>query len=271
MSVTRAIGYLATVLALAASASAQTAGTRVLLLYDMEGVTGATDYWYTSFLHPDEYLEGRKSLTADVNAAIAGLKAAGATEVVVVDGHGSGNSTGPDVFEDQLIEPARMHYRNRPFDIYMDSYDASFDAIVAIAMHASAGNSVGFLSHTYTVEDTEYRVNGIPFCESQILAMGAARVKVPLIMVSGDDQLEREVNRHLPWAKYATVKHAVSREKAESLPREEASRRIENAAREAGIGRRRIGAEGGLVHAQKACPMEMWICQRCSDEARESS
>jgi len=204
-----------------------------MLLYDMEGVSGATDFKHTSFLHQAEYTIGRKSLTDDVNAAIAGLKSAGATEIVVVDGHGSGNSTGPDVLEDQLLAPAKMHYRDTPFDIYMDSYDHSFDAIVAIGMHAGAGNRVGFLSHTYTFEDVEYQVNGVPFNESMILAAGAARLKIPVLMVSGDDQLEKEIRREMPWVKYATVKHAVDRAKAEAFSRDEVSRRIETAAREA--------------------------------------
>src|SRR5215467_2483746 len=205
---------------------------KVLLLYDMEGISGATDFKHTSFAHSTEYAQGRKSLTADVNAAIGGLKAAGASEIVVVDGHGSGNATGPDVLEDQLLPPARMLYRDAPFDIYMDSYDHSFDAIAAVGMHAAAGNSVGFLSHTYTFEDVEYKVNGVPFNESMILAGGAARLKIPLIMVSGDDQLEREIRRAMPWVRYASIKHAVDRSKAETVPREEASRRIEAAARE---------------------------------------
>ncbi len=206
---------------------------KVLLLYDMEGVTGATNVKHTGFIYKAEYTEARESLTADVNAAIAGLKAGGATEIVVVDGHGSGNSTEPDVLEDQLLAPAKMISKDRAFDIYMDSYDHSYDAIVAVAMHAGAGNSVGFLSHTYTLEDIQYKINGTPFNESMILAMGAARYKIPLIMVSGDDQLEREIRRNLPWVKYAAVKHAVNRSQAESFAREEVNRRIENAAREA--------------------------------------
>jgi len=218
---------------LAAPAVAQQRPLKVLVLYDMEGVSGATDVKHVSFLHSAEYAEGRKSLTADVNAAIAGLKAAGATEIVVVDGHGSGNTTGPDVLEDQLRAPARMIAREGPFDIYMDSYDHSVDAILAVAMHAGVGNQAGFLSHTYSSEDIDYRVNGMPFNESMILAMGAARLKIPLIMVSGDDQLEKELRRNLPWVRYATVKHAVDRSKAEALGREEVSRRIETAAREA--------------------------------------
>jgi len=208
-------------------------GPKVLLLYDMEGITAADEFRKTTFAHPAEYAEGRRSLTADVNAAIAGLQAGGAAEVVVVDGHGSGNTREPDILVDQIAAPGVMHYRSTPFDIYMDSYDHSVDAIVAIGMHAGAGNRTGFLAHTYNAHDIEYRVNGVPFNETMILAMGAARLKIPVIMASGDDQLERELRRNLPWLKYAAVKHAVNVGKAEPLPREEASRRIETAAREA--------------------------------------
>jgi D-amino peptidase len=209
---------------------------KVLLLYDMEGVSGAASVRHTNFGAEPEYTEGRKSLTADVNAAIAGLKAAGATEIVVCDGHGSGNAQSPDVFEEQLLPPAKMISRDRPFDIYMDSYDQSVDAVVAVAMHAGAGNPDGFISHTYTVQDVQYRVNGTPFNETMILAMGAARFGIPVIMVSGDDQLEKEIKRYLPWAKYASGKKALGRAKAEPFAREEVSRRIENAAREALLG-----------------------------------
>jgi len=73
----------------------------------------------------------------------------------------------------------------------------------------------------------------VPFNESMILAAGAARLKIPLIMVCGDDQLEKEIRRDMPWVKYATVKHAVDRSKAEAFPRDEVSKRIETAAREA--------------------------------------
>ncbi len=220
-------------LTFAPAADSQERTLKVLLLCDMEGITGADDYKKTEYSHPEEYAEGRRSLTADVNAAIAGLKAAGATEIVIVDGHGSGNATAPDVLENEVMPPATVHYRDTPFDVYMDSYDHSFDAIVAIGMHAGAGNRSGFLAHTYSVEDVEYRVNGVPFNETMLLAMGAARLKIPVIMVSGDDQLEKEIGRNMPWVRYATVKHAVSFSRAVPLSRAEASRRIESAARDA--------------------------------------
>jgi D-amino peptidase len=234
MRMSRALSiWLVLVIAGAAPLAQPARGVKVLLLYDMEGITAADEFRKTTVAHPMEYGEGRRSLTADVNAAIAGLKTAGASEVVVVDGHGSGNSNEPDVLVDQIAAPGAMHYRSTPFDIYMDSYDHSIDAIVAIGMHAGAGNRSGFLAHTYSAHDIEYRVNGVPFNETMILAMGAARLRIPVIMVSGDDQLQRELTRNLPWVKYAAVKHAVNTGKAEPLPREEASRRIEMAAREA--------------------------------------
>jgi D-aminopeptidase len=121
---------------------------KVLVIYDMEGVSGATVYEHTNFYHAAQYAVGRRSLTADVNAAISGLRSAGATTIVVVDGHGSENDNGPDVLEDDLLPPAKVLYRDLHFDEYVDSYDQSFDAIVAIGMHAGAGNSAGFLSHT---------------------------------------------------------------------------------------------------------------------------
>jgi D-amino peptidase len=232
----QAVLALACALVLLSLGFSQQKPLKVLVLYDMEGVSGASSVRHTDFGAEPEYTESRKSLTADVNAAIAGLKAAGATEIIVVDGHGSGNSKEPDVFEAELLPPAKMIARDRSFDIYMDSYDQSFDAIVAVAMHAGAGNPEGFLSHTYTIEDVQYRVNGTPFNESMILAMGAARFRIPLIMVSGDDQLEKEIKRYLPWVKYAAGKKAVGRTKAEPFARDEVSRRIERAAREALLG-----------------------------------
>lgn len=219
-----------------AAAGAQPAPSRplrVLVLADMEGAAGIDDYRMTTVAHPGRYAEGRRQVTADVNAAVAGLTAAGVTDIVVIDGHGSGNAREPDILEAELLAPARIGYKESSFDIYMDSYDHAVDAIVAVGMHAAAGNRKGFLSHTYQFEDTDYRVNGVPFNESMILALGAARLRIPVIAVAGDDQLEVEVRRMMPWAKYATVKKAVDRSKAELLPRAEASRRIESAVREA--------------------------------------
>jgi D-amino peptidase len=236
---------------------------KVLILFDMEGISEATSAAYPRF-GTEEYKQARVSLTAVVNA-VAGLKAAGVNDIVVVDGHGSGNMSSPDILEDRLTAPARMISRDASFDIYMDSYDRSFDAIVAIAMHAGAGNKVGFLSHTYSGRGIGYTVNGEPFNETMIMAMGSGRYNIPMVAVSGDDELEKEIRRNLPWAGYATVKHAVDRSKAEPLARPEIDRRITEAVA-AGI--RKLG-EARLF--QKPGPYRFAVTFGSEDAARDAA
>ena len=205
MRISRVIAVLLAVAALPLALSAQPArGLKVLLLYDMEGITAADEYRKTTFAHPAQYAEGRRSLTADVNAAIAGLEAGGATEIVVVDGHGSGNSQEPDILVDQMAAPAVMHFRSTPFDI---SWTATTTPSTPSSPSAcTPGRATGPGSWpTPTAPTTSMRVNGTPFNETMILAMGAARLRIPVVMVSGDDQLERELRRFLPWAKCAAV------------------------------------------------------------------
>jgi D-amino peptidase len=237
---------------------------KVLILYDMEGISEATSPAHPKF-GTEEYKQARVSLTADVNAAVAGLKAAGVSNIIVVDGHGSGNMSSPDILEDGLMAPARMISRDAPFDIYMDSYDRSFDAIVAIAMHAGAGNATGFLSHTYSGRGIGYTVNGEPFNETMIMAMGSGRFNIPMVAVSGDDELEKEIRRHLPWAGYATVKHAVDRSSAVPLARPEIDRRITEAVA-AGI--RKLG-EARLF--QKPGPYRFSVTFASEDAARDAA
>ncbi len=204
---------------------------RILIIYDMEGVSGISREEMTSFSDPADYAEGRKFLTADVNAAIRGLKDGGAGAIWVQDGHGSGNGDGPDILVEQMDSRAQFDFRDRDYDPYSTGLDGSLDAIVCIAMHARAGDR-GFLAHTYTLEPS-FRVNGVDITETEIIALSAARWGVPVIMASGDDVLGEQLKSALPDVEYAQVKKAVSLGKAEPLAPADVTRRIEAAAKQA--------------------------------------
>jgi hypothetical protein len=88
-------------------------GLRILVLHDMEGLSGQSDPKTFNF-GEKEYPKGQELLAADVNAVIEGLYAGGATEVWVVDGHGSGNPD-PDVRTDLLDKRQRS---GDPLDAY---------------------------------------------------------------------------------------------------------------------------------------------------------
>ena len=62
---------------------------KILVAADMEGISGVVHWDQVDSKH-GEYNRFRKLMTADVNAAIRGACEAGATEVIVADGHGSG-------------------------------------------------------------------------------------------------------------------------------------------------------------------------------------
>src|ERR1051325_5795249 len=166
-----------------------TAKPKVLLLYDMEGISGVNRIAQLSYPNP-EYQEARHLLTEDVNAAIRGLKAGGAGEIVVIDGHGSGNWLEPDIILSDMDKRAVMGFRDTPFDPYA-SADASFQAIVSIGAHASTGKP-GFAAHT-RARISAYKVNGVEFTETSIMALTAMPFNVPIIMVSGDDVLQTQI------------------------------------------------------------------------------
>src|SRR5439155_487771 len=66
----------------------------------MEGISGIVNTYQTNSGEP-LYEEGRRLYTQEINAAVRGAKAAGATEVVVLDRHGAGREAN-DLLGDSL-------------------------------------------------------------------------------------------------------------------------------------------------------------------------
>src|SRR4051794_23804991 len=130
---------IATAMSRRESARPAAAPVRVLVYHDMEGLAGQDDWRSFLFSHPEKYPDGQKLLAADLNAVIEGLFAGGATQVDVVDAHGSGNPE-PDVRRDLLDSRAKQVFRDRAFDPYVDlTAPDAYDAVVAVAMHAKTG------------------------------------------------------------------------------------------------------------------------------------
>src|SRR4051794_4813538 len=60
---------------------------RIYISVDMEGISGVTR-WEDVITSGQDYQRARSWMTSDVNAAVAGARAAGATEFVVEENHG---------------------------------------------------------------------------------------------------------------------------------------------------------------------------------------
>jgi D-amino peptidase len=205
-------------------------GLRILVLHDMEGLSGQDDWRTFSFGHPEHYARGQEMLVADINAVVDGLFAGGATEVHVVDGHGSGNPE-PDVRTDLLDPRATQLFREEAFDTYFDVPEtASYDAVVVVGMHAKTG-SAGFAAHTFTL-GIEFQINGQAITETELVALSWGRYGVPVIFASGDDRLAADLAT-MPWIQSVTVKTATSASTVALRPEAEAHADLTAAARRA--------------------------------------
>ncbi len=114
----------------------------------MEGVAGIVKWGQTAGGDTALYQEGRVLYTEEMNAAVRGAKAAGATEIVVMDCHGAGgdytfNSLVPD-----LLDPDCEYVVQSEWTEYTDLLEQGCDAALFVGMHAMAGSETGVLSHT---------------------------------------------------------------------------------------------------------------------------
>src|SRR5437868_12928987 len=77
-------------------AGALLGGPRIFIVTDMEGVGGVNSADEQLLPGQRRYDESRRLLTGELNAAVAGALEAGATEVVVWDGHDGSRSLSID-------------------------------------------------------------------------------------------------------------------------------------------------------------------------------
>lgn len=228
---------------------------RVLVYHDMEGLTGQSDPNTFRFSHPERYAVGRRYLTGDVNAVVAGLFDGGADEVHVVDGHGSGNPE-PDLLVDQLDERAELVTRAEAFDAYVDLTEPGvYDAVAVVGMHAKTGSG-GFASHTYTL-GIDFVLNGMSVTETELVGYSWGRVGVPVVFASGDDRLAADLASPMPWLEMVTVKTATSASSADPRPVDEARGDLREGARRAVEGYREASAmrlEAPIVAQLHAVP-----------------
>lgn len=204
-------------------------GIRVLVLHDMEGLAGQDDPLTFEF-GSELYSLGQDLLVGDVNAVIEGLYAGGATEVQVVDGHGSGNPD-PDILSDKLDPRATQVFRDSTFDTYFDLVEPdAYDAVAVVGMHAKTGSG-GFASHTYTL-GIDIILNDQSITETELVALSWGRVGVPVIFGSGDDKLAADLQT-MPWIEFVTVKEATSASTANPRPLDEARAALTAGARRA--------------------------------------
>lgn len=217
---------------------------RVYVSADMEGISGV--------VHGDELTQGtaswqaaRRWMTADVLAAAEGAFAAGATEVVVADGHAGMRNL---VYEDL---PAGVVAHRGPAAgrtmCQVEGLDGTFACVLLVGYHAMAGAD-GLLSHTWHGGVVgQFRLDGVPIGETAITAAVAGHHGVPVVLATGDQYLAAEAMARVPGIRTVTVKETTGRQNARCLPLATTGPLIRAAAEEAVRGRAAVAPLGPVA------------------------
>lgn len=187
---------------------------KIFISADIEGITGVATG--QQLRKEGEYQRYRKLMTQDVNAAIEGAFAGGATEVLVADGHGNMSNILIEDFDPR----ARLIQGSNRVMCQLEGLDNSFDGIMFVGHHGREGGSERTpINHTLAgICVNEMKINGKVVGETEMNAMVAGDFNVPAIFISGDDAYVAEVQQTLPQVEAAIVKRGLDRFAADLLP-----------------------------------------------------
>ena len=202
---------------------------KIYILTDLEGASGV--YQFAQTREPGPLNERAKEyLMGDIAAVVRGLRAGGATEILVLDGHGA------QAFVPHLMEPGAKYITGLPRPGHpLWGLDASFAGLVVVGQHAMMGVPDGVLCHTQSSRgENRYWYNGVESGELVQAAAIAGHYGVPPIMVTGDEAACREARRFFgEHCVTVAVKRGVSREAAVLYPFEETRKALEEGAKRA--------------------------------------
>lgn len=207
---------------------------RIYIVTDLEGASGV--YRFAQTREAGNPMEKAKEyLMGDIAAVARGLRAGGATDIIVLDGHGS------QAFVPHLMEPGAKYITGLPRPDLFTDLDDSFAGMVQLAAHAMMGTPDGVLCHTQSSRsENRYWYNGVESGELAQCAAIAGHYGVPTILVTGDEATCREARSFFgPECVTVAVKRGIAREAAELYPFDETRQALFEGARRsvAAIGR----------------------------------
>ncbi|MEW6752173.1 MAG: M55 family metallopeptidase [Candidatus Latescibacterota bacterium] len=173
---------------------------RIYLMTDLEGVAGVQNF--QSWTSPGQpfYLLARQLLTQEVNAAVHGFFAGGASGVVVADGHGAG---AVDIAD---LDPRVEYMRGWPQGWPLGLEEGGYDAVAVVGQHARARTPLSNMAHTQSCEYLELSINGMAIGEFGQLVMCASELGIPAIFAAGEKAFAAEAQALLPGIQTVWVK-----------------------------------------------------------------
>lgn len=177
---------------------------KVFISADIEGITGITHDEQT-YGTSSEYMQGKKWMTADVNAAIEGALKAGATEIYVKDAHGNGRN----IILDELKKEAFLIAGWDVLGSMVQGIDDSFDALILIGYHSMVGTENGIIAHTMTGIVKQLSINDKPIGEPELSSLTAGHYGVPIVFIAGDQTAVKELSSFVGEIPHVITKYGM--------------------------------------------------------------
>ena len=168
--------------------------------------------------------EMQQLLTGEINSAVAGFFAGGATDVFVWDGH-DGSATLSALTIDSR---AHLMIGVLPATMLMERH---FSAVAFVGQHARANTLGGVMAHSYSSLGIQnLLMNGEPVGEIETRTALAGWFDTPVIFLSGDRAAAEQLKKIDPDAETAVVKEGIDNYACISLSAEAARRLIQERA-----------------------------------------
>jgi D-amino peptidase len=201
---------------------------KILISADMEGATGVT---WPADVEPgtEQWQRCRRMFTSDVNAAVAGCYAGGATAVLINEAHATMRNL---LLEELDARAVMLTGRHKDLSMVEGIQHDDVDGVAFVGYHAAAG-AEGVLAHTYLPNSiTAITLNGQRASEGLLNSHVAAEYGVPIVLITGDDRTCADAAGYAPGAPAVAVKDCVSRYAAICRPPEVTAESIRSAARD---------------------------------------
>lgn len=167
---------------------------KIYISADIEGIWGNANPVNTMKSGKD-YVEYQTNMINEVNLLIQLLFKHGATEVLVNDSHGNMDN----ILASRLDPRASIVISNGAYKAYgmMEGLDSSFDGVCFVGYHTRS-NTSGIMAHTIWGTMVEKIVlDGVELGESGLNAPLAWEMNVPIVLISGDNLLEKQLHYEL--------------------------------------------------------------------------
>jgi D-amino peptidase len=198
---------------------------------DLEGISGVFSFEQTRKKDTPLNIQACEYFMGDVAAVVRGLRDGGATEVIILDGHGS------QAVIPHLMVPGAKYLTGqpRPGAGNLTDLDSSFAGMVMLGFHAMMGTPDGVLNHTQSSQsEKRYWYNGVESGELAQNAAIAGYYGVAPIMVTGDEATCHEAKKFFGNGVVTVpVKRGVARESALLYPFEETHKALYEGAKRA--------------------------------------